>query len=262
VSRRRTFRLTALLPWRGWSLFAGDLKAVYAADYAGVAGARLALPLFLAMALLFWWFYVPIHELLHVLGCVLAGGTVSEVRIGRWVGGTLWASVLPFVRAEGALGGRVVGFDPGSDLGYLLTDLLPYLLTPLGLLWVRRCVARRDIRFLGAAGILGFAPMLNLLGDFYEMGAVILSGLALHLGPAWDWRAFRADDLLALADRLPLLAAGAEISLPRAWLIVAAGLLVGAALAGSVYGAAELVVQHVQRKAPAPDTPSPEGPRP
>ncbi|MFQ5414746.1 MAG: hypothetical protein ACE5E6_09845, partial [Phycisphaerae bacterium] len=26
-----------------------------------------------------WWVYVPIHELLHVLGCVATGGSVTQL---------------------------------------------------------------------------------------------------------------------------------------------------------------------------------------
>ena len=36
-----------------------------------------------------WFIYAPIHELLHVLGCVATGGTVSELEIQPIYGGAL-----------------------------------------------------------------------------------------------------------------------------------------------------------------------------
>ena len=44
-----------------------------------------------------WLVYVPVHELLHVLGCVAAGGSVSELQIAPVYGGALWARIFPFV---------------------------------------------------------------------------------------------------------------------------------------------------------------------
>jgi hypothetical protein len=77
-----------------------------------------------------WWIYVPVHELLHALGCVMTGGSVGELQIAPRYGGTLLARVFPFVVGHSDYAGRLSGFDTkGSDWIYLATDVMPYVLT-------------------------------------------------------------------------------------------------------------------------------------
>src|SRR5262245_65586894 len=79
-----------------------------------------------------WWVYVPAHELLHALGCVITGGRVAELQIAPRYGGGLLARVFPFVVGHSDYAGRLSGFDTkGSDLIYLATDAMPYVLTVL-----------------------------------------------------------------------------------------------------------------------------------
>ena len=76
------------------------------AERRGVAIAKL-----LVAAVATWWVYVPIHELLHVAGCLLTGGTVSELQVAPIYGGAWLARVFPFVVSGGDYAGRLSGFE-------------------------------------------------------------------------------------------------------------------------------------------------------
>lgn len=134
-----------------------------------------AMGLMMATLIVAWFIYVPIHELLHVLGCVLAGGEVQQLEIARRYGGALVARVFPFVVSGGEYAGRLSGFDwKGSDLIYLATDFMPYLLTVLiGVPLIRLATRRRRPVVFGLGIVLGLAPFYNLPGDYYEMGSII-----------------------------------------------------------------------------------------
>jgi hypothetical protein len=150
-----------------------------------------------------WFLYVPVHELLHVLGCVATGGSVSELQIQPIYGGALLAELFPFVVSGGEYAGRLSGFDThGSDLVYLATDFTPYLLSVLiGVPAMRRCARRGRPLFFGAAAVPGLAPFMSIPGDYYEMGSILTTRALTWAtgggGPA-AFEALRSDDLLAL----------------------------------------------------------------
>lgn len=184
--------------------------------------------IFLGLAL-GWWLYVPVHELLHALACLAAGGTVSELQLSPLYGGALLASVLPFVTAGGEYAGRLSGFETGgSDLVYAVTVLGPYLLTLWPGVWALRLAARR-----GRPGLFGaslppaLAPFVSLPGDAYELGSVLLT----RLGP---WRQLkgllRGDDLTRVAAALA--EAGADFP---AWSGLVAAFSLGLAWAWLTY---------------------------
>lgn len=131
-----------------------------------------------------WFVYVPVHELLHAAGCVIAGGTVTELQIAPQYGGTLLARWVPFVVSGGDYAGRLSGFDTkGSDLIYLATDFMPYLLTVLfGVPILRACMQRWRPVLFGVGIVVGLAPFYNLIGDYYEMGSVITTRTVTILG--------------------------------------------------------------------------------
>jgi hypothetical protein len=152
--------------------------------------------------------YVPLHELAHAAGCVLAGGSVAEVEISRAYGGAFLERVLPFVRAGGAYAGRLAKFDTGgSDLVYLATDFAPFVLTLLGAFPLLRLArSRHSIACFACGSVLLTAPFISLIGDFYEMGSILVSdALRALLGradaPCLD--ALRHDDLLGLLAEFP-----------------------------------------------------------
>jgi len=164
--------------------------------------------IFLAGALT-WWIYVPIHELLHVLGCVATGGTVYRLEIGPAYGAALLAKVFSFVAVGSDYPGQLTGFDTGgSDLIYIVTVFAPYLLTVLCGVPLLRSLGRGGEdstydRFLFGASIpLAFAPFMNVLGDFYELASIPLSRIAAALVGSADPARWRSDDLAKLAGTL------------------------------------------------------------
>ncbi len=191
-----------------------------------------------------WFIYVPIHELLHVLGCVATGGSVSELEVAPQYGGTLLARWFPFVVSGGDYAGRLSGFDTkGSDLIYLATVFMPYLLTVfIGVPILRACTRRRRPALLGAGVVVGLAPMYNLIGDYYEMGSIVTTRAATLLSGSSESVAFvgiRSDDLFKLVGELCTqpgeLALHGAAAIGVAAVLIAVSLLVGVVLALLTY---------------------------
>lgn len=172
-----------------------------------------------------WWLYVPVHELLHALGCVATGGTVTRLEISRVYGGELLARFLPFVHPQSEYAGRLSGFSTGgSDLVYLATDLAPFVLTLFpGWWWLRRAGRRGDATSYGAALPVALAPLLSLPGDAYEIGAIAATRLPPFVAGA---ALLRGDDLGKKVGELST--AGADA---RLWGGFATAVSVGAAWA-------------------------------
>jgi len=154
-----------------------------------------------------WWIYVPLHELFHAFGCILGGGTVTELEISPKYGGAVLQKLFPFVTSGSDYAGQLTGFDTGgNDLTYLLTDFFPYLLTIFIGVPLLRSASRSTP--LGAGIKLGislpvaFAPFISFSGDYYEMGSIIVSRIAALFSPALDLNRFRSDDLFKLSDEL------------------------------------------------------------
>lgn len=176
--------------------------------------------------LLTWSLYVPAHELLHAAGCTLSGGTVTTLEIQERYGGGLLARVFPFVEPGGDQPGRLSDFDThGSDAIYLATDALPFLLSiVLGVPLLRWAAAGTRPLAAGTGFVLGLAPFYNLPGDYFEMGAVLVTH---PLDPRWQ--VLRSDDLFRLVGRLAegsaSLGLGAGDGGTALGLVVLAGLL-------------------------------------
>ena len=82
-----------------------------------------------------WWIYVPIHELLHVAGCLIAGGDVSKLEIKAIYGGGVLSQVFSFVVSGSDYAGRLSGFDThGSDWANGLLVYFTFLLSYFGFL--------------------------------------------------------------------------------------------------------------------------------
>ena len=199
-----------------------------------------------------WFVYVPLHELLHVAGCLLSGGRVSELQLDPIYGGTLLARVLPFVVPGGEYAGRLSGFDTGgSDLVYLATVFAPYLLSVGIGVPLLRCGARQPRPLRSGIGlVLGLAPFYNLPGDYYEMGSILATRAASWLGLG-DFGALRSDDLPRLVHTLASQPQALELaggSLPWAWLLVAIGGLLALLLAFLSYEAGRLFSDALARR--------------
>jgi len=156
-----------------------------------------------------WWVYVPVHELLHAYGCLWTGGSVTRLDIDWIYGAALLQRWFPFVAVGSEYAGQLTGFDThGSDLTYLATDAAPFLLTivvgvPLlqsaatgDRSWVSRCVR------LGAGLPIAYAPFVSLVGDYYEMGSILVSRLWAVVAPGFAVGRWRSDDVFKLAETI------------------------------------------------------------
>lgn len=150
-----------------------------------------------------WWIYVPIHELLHALGCELGGGRVWRLEIAPLYGGAVLAGWFDFVVAGGDYAGRLAGFDTGgSDLVHLLTTGLPFVLTLFPGVWLLRWGGRRGSGLAFGAGLVAAtAPFLSLTGDAYEIGSLLVAQL-----PPWSDPVLRlvliGDDVFVVAGEV------------------------------------------------------------
>jgi len=160
-------------------------------------------------AALSWWVYVPLHELAHVLGCVLGGGSVTRLDLDPIYGAAWLHRIFPFVSAGSDYAGQLREFDwRGRDATYLLTDFLPFVGTILLGVPLLRAAARPGWRptaqaaVLGAALPIALAPFISLTGDYYEMGSILVSRIAAHLTPGLDVARWRSDDLFKLGGQL------------------------------------------------------------
>ena len=155
-----------------------------------------------------WFVYVPVHELLHALGCLASGGEVTRLEVAPQYGGALLARIFPFVVSGSSYAGQLTGFDThGNDGVYLATVLAPYVLTIFpGVALLRRAtVAASPLRAavgIGSALPLAFAPFLSLPGDYYEAGSIVMTRIAASAGVLADIAALRSDDVFKLAEAL------------------------------------------------------------
>jgi hypothetical protein len=166
-------------------------------------GSRLALPLMLLAMFASWWLYVPLHELFHAWGCLVAGGTVSKLEIDTVYGAAWLAGYFPYIVPGSEYAGRLSGFDTGgSDAVYLITVLFPYLLTLFPGIPALYLAARNGSALLfGATLPWAYTPFLSLTGDYYEIGSILVSRLASLWWPPAIER-WRSDDLPLLVETL------------------------------------------------------------
>ncbi len=173
-----------------------------------------------------FYLYVPVHELLHAFGCRAAGGRVTTLLIAPFYGGAFLERMLPFVRAGGEHAGRLSDFDTGgSDFVYLATDLAPYLLSLVSFSILRSARRRRRALLFGLGTVLVAAPLMGLVGDYFEMGGILVSDALVGVG------AVANDDVggALRSDDLPALLAGFGVAFPRhraLWAVAVAGTFV------------------------------------
>ena len=209
-------------------------------------GGRASIVIIAVSLLVTWWLYVPLHELAHAWGCLLAGGRVTRLEIAEVYGAAWLARVFPFVTVGSEYAGRLSGFDTrGSDLIYLATCALPFVLTVFVGVPLLRAARRgggwgRAI-MLGASIPMAFAPFVSLLGDYYEMGSILISRTMALFVPGFAVERWRSDDLVKLVQALARNATVTDA------VGVTASLLVGVALAFATYWAGVMVSAGVAR---------------
>jgi len=190
------------------------------------------------------WIYVPLHQLLHAWGCLAAGGSVDDLPIAPLFGGALLERLVPFVTVGGNAAGRMTRFDTGgSDLVSLVTLAAPYLLTVGAAFPLLRSARRRRSALAASAGIvLIAAPLVGLAGDYYEMGAILVSAVGHGHAAGTPWATLRHGDLLAIIGEFP-----GRFPAPRfGWAVaVAAASAVGTLLAGMTLGAGLRLARYV-----------------
>ena len=204
------------------------------------AGGRPSIAVIVASLAGAWWLYVPLHELAHAWGCLLAGGRVTRLEIAGIYGAAWLARVVPYVSVGSEYAGRLSGFDTrGSDLIYLATCALPFVLTVLVGVPLLRAVPRMRGWWggvvLGAAIPMAFAPFVSLPGDYYEMGAILVSRAVATLSPGFAVDRWRSDDVVKLVSALAPDGRATDAA------GVGSSLLLGAVLAWITYWAGVLV---------------------
>jgi hypothetical protein len=201
-----------------------------------------------ALALLVGWhIYVPLHEFLHVAGCVLSGGKILELQLHPCYGGTLLEKVIPFVRAGTGQAGRLVHFDTGdSDLVYFVTDLAPFLLTALATVpCLRKACFTGGVGWLSGGTIFLVALVVSLPGDLYEMGSLLVGNLLAALNVVSDSSrvaALRSDDLFALLSEFRV---RFPVRSPAWGVAVGASLLIGVLIGSLVLAASRWLADHL-----------------
>ncbi len=190
-----------------------------------------------------WWLFVPLHELLHVLGCVATGGTVTRLELSPWYGGALFARWFPWITNGSEYAGRLSGFRPAGDLSYLATVLAPLVvLCPLGALLARLAVPSRRAWLFGFGLGAALQSIASVTGDCYEAASIVLTRGAVLAGVDWAPR-LRGDDVFKVARE------AAAVHSPLAWVLFTAGCLSSAVLAVLIFKFSGGVAPRSQRGA-------------
>ncbi|MBN2383611.1 hypothetical protein JXQ70_12095 [bacterium] len=197
--------------------------------------------------LICWFFYVPIHEFMHVAGCLIAGGNVTELQLSALYGAHFFQKIFPFVTIGEDYAGRLSGFSTGnSDLVYLNTVFFPFVLTILCggiLLHIARKKASPFI--FGCSLVIVTAPFISLTGDFLEIGSILITRALIVVLQQSDPQTItgllnlRSDDLFRLLRELYQDPSGFAIHSPLQWLAVSSIILLsqftGLIMAGWTY---------------------------
>ena len=117
-----------------------------------------------------------------------------------------------------------------------MTDFGPYLLTVvIGVPLLKHCGTRARPLLLGGATVVALAPFYNIPGDYYEMGSILATRVAVLVSGEADWTNLRSDDLFKLIEELETLSVPGTLS--TAYLVIVAGTLVAVLLAFLTYAA-------------------------
>jgi len=239
--------------FKGWLLAYHDLQSALFKPLAESPRPVRYLSLLTISLIVAWFVYVPVHELLHVAGCLASGGEVTSLSLSRHYGAAALAKIFSFIEPDsGPYAGRLDGFRPSGDFGHLLTCFAPYILSIFPGVWLFRKSGRQQNPLLGGPGlVLALAPLINIPGDFFEMGTVISTRLVDLVGGGAPSRLIgtssnsfhdllRSDDLFRLireiaAGPAQLYGLDSPTGMLILGLVVLAGLIIAVLGAGWVY---------------------------
>lgn len=183
-----------------------------------------------------WWIYVPLHELFHAWGCQLTGGTVGRLEISPEYGAAWLQQYFPYVAVGSDYAGQLVEFDTfDNDWIYAATVFAPFLLTIYPGIPLFYWLLDRPWPTLGQFFSLGLlipiviAPFVSILGDFYELGSIIISNIGQTLYPGVNTTVWRGDDWLLVMETI------APSATTMDWIAIVSGLVLGIVLAWLVY---------------------------
>lgn len=148
----------------------------------------------MASVVVFWHIYTPIHELLHVAGCVLGGGTVESLALQPQYGAHLLQKIFPFIVPDSDYAGQLTGFTTPNAWVYAMVDYMPYLLSLPGLWLIQLSQTKKSAVLFGIAILLVLIPIPGFIGDYYEACSLLMSWFGeIWLG--WPSNFLLTDDL-------------------------------------------------------------------
>ncbi len=219
-------------PFHTFSLHFGELLS-------GPSGIKRLIVILLGV-LLGWWIYVPLHEFLHVGGCLLGGGQVKTLHLDPLYGGHIFASLFSFVSAGGEYAGRLTDFDTGeSDWVYALAVYSPFFLTLPGFQLMKWSGNSYRSLVFGLALPFAFAPMISLTGDFLELGSLTL--FQPWRGSESIHRSLISDDLFRLIEELGSDTSTLSLDQPVVISFIALSVIMGAGMAWLTLMASEML---------------------
>ena len=143
--------------------------------------------------ILFWHLYVPVHELLHVAGCLLGGGEVESLTLKPQYGGLI-------LQSEYA--GRLTGFTTPNPWVYAMVDFFPYSISFFGITLITYCRRKKMAVLLGLGIILAFVPFISIPGDYYEAVSLATTQVAEAINPSLQTDVLVNDDVFRSIKQL------------------------------------------------------------
>jgi hypothetical protein len=131
-------------------------------------------------------FYVLGHEAIHAASYKLLGKGVDYLGLRKELGGGLLEKIFPFISSnvnefEENVLGAAGSFMNGSPLESLVGSSAPFILTPLGIMLMRKA-GKQGSRFREGIGFLiATAPLRNPFDFCSISGALGLEGIEKHL---------------------------------------------------------------------------------
>ena len=150
----------------------------------------------------FWHLYVPVHEFLHVAGCLLGGGEVESLTLKAQYGGLILQNLFSFVIPESEYAGRLTGFKTPNLWAYAMVDFFPYSISFFGIPLILYCRKKRNAVLFGLGIILAFVPFMSIPGDYYEAVSLATTHIAKAINPDLPQGVLVSDDVFRSIEQL------------------------------------------------------------